>query len=159
MIVVLTRMFICVFISVCISIRNINSFIWVHACFHLLSKASWRWRCREYLSNIPLKTTADSLHLTREQKLSVRIQLLAQFWFSRKSHLETRFCYQLFENAVTWHPNHLWRWDSCVGMTYWKVDLSKPQMNNCGYLKLLTTSQSLRRSQLPTLEPFLMYLI
>jgi len=32
---------------------------WVHTCFCLLCKASWRQRCRENLSYVPLKTTTQ----------------------------------------------------------------------------------------------------
>jgi len=66
------------------------------------------------LSNIPLKTTADSVwvveHLTHKQKV-VDLNPAAGIFFLKNHTVEYTFLLPTFETAVTWHPNHLWRWN------------------------------------------------
>jgi len=69
------------------------------------------------LSKIPLKTTADSVqvvqHFTCKQKVVAGSNPAADSYvfFLEIIPFGHAFLLSTFETAVTWHPNHLWRWD------------------------------------------------
>ena len=88
---------------------------WVHACFRSFCKVSWRRRCSGNLSNIPLKTTADSVqvvdHLTCKRKVGGSNPAAGTFFLEIIPFGHT-FLLSTFETPVTRHPNHLWKHDS-----------------------------------------------